>query len=80
MQIVSQNEAQHTSKPARRGVMENQDGLFSSVLATALPIASDRKQDEHVFIKTTPEGTDEMKTKMTITGMEFATEPQKDPF
>lgn len=75
MQLTSQNEVQHTSKPPRRGVMENWSGALSSVSATALPIASDEKQDEHCFTETMPEGTDEMKTKNTITGIESATEP-----
>ena len=41
--------------------MEKQSGVqILNLCITALPIASDGKQDEHCFIMTMPEGIDEM--------------------
>lgn len=44
--------------------MVNQSGVqILNLCITASTIASDRKQDEHCYIKMTPEGTDEMECK-----------------
>ena len=74
MQLVRQNEARPTQKPLQKSCNGDPEWCWTSI--TALPIASDGKQDELCFTKTRPEGTNEMKKeKNTIIGTEAAAEP-----